>query len=278
MPDEELAPQLVSTSQLVIDGQFLDRSAFQPACVQYGTVYLDGDPAVPEDPASKGYVDRLVNQVSKVPTGVGMFWPSSRATVPATYGLCDGLWYDPNDTTEGQIGQAATDATHTVQTVNLLNRFLVGAGDVYTVGATGGQLNMPAHTHTGPSHTHSITGPSGGPSATLTHAVSGSTANEDAHTHTVTITLRPNEGGNSSPQTASNTSGGSVSAACVCGAGSAHGHAYGTIAVADHGSHTHTLPSATGTEGTGATGSAGTGATADDNRPPYSGVYWIQKL
>ena len=44
---------------------------------------------------------------------------------------------------------------------DLVNNFIVGAGDTYALGATGGAATVtlstseiPAHTHTGPSHTH----------------------------------------------------------------------------------------------------------------------------
>lgn len=39
------------------DGQVVGPEALKPYSVKYGTVYLDGDPVVPEDPTPKSYVD-----------------------------------------------------------------------------------------------------------------------------------------------------------------------------------------------------------------------------
>ncbi len=101
---------------------------------------------------------------------------------------------------------------------------------------------MPTHTHTGPSHTHSFSGSTGNPSADHTHSMNG-------FSH---------------------------------GAGSSHHHSSGggayqfgsaptsTAGVSTH--HTHSFSGTTGGAGTGATGSAGSGS-AHNNLQPYVTVY-----
>lgn len=70
--------------------------------------------------------------VSAVPSGVILAWSGTVATIPDGFHLCDG--------TNG--------------TPNLLDRFIVGAGSSYSVGATGGEnyhtltiTEMPSHKH-----------------------------------------------------------------------------------------------------------------------------------
>jgi microcystin-dependent protein len=92
-----------------------------------------------------------------IPSGVILLWSGSTGSIPAGWVLCDG----------------------TNSTPDLRNRFVVGAGDTYAVGATGGAdsvtlttSQIPSHNHTAtstssvsdPGHSHTFTGtaPSGG--------------------------------------------------------------------------------------------------------------------
>jgi hypothetical protein len=136
---------------------------------------------------ARGLLDLLL------PIGVILLWSGSIATIPPGWQLCDG--------TNG--------------TPNLRDRFIVGAGTTYAVGATGGaaQINI-AHTHTDGTyatdsqgaHTHTADGTlaTDVPSATTTvdndlalstvavassthtHDVTGNTSSNGAHTHDVT--------------------------------------------------------------------------------------------
>ena len=65
---------------------------------------------------------------TRLPAGVILMWSGSIASIPSGWLLCDG--------TNG--------------TPNLQDRFVVGAGSTYAVGATGGSANatLPTHTHT----------------------------------------------------------------------------------------------------------------------------------
>jgi len=79
---------------------------------------------------------------SGVPSGTIVMWSGSSASIPSGWQLCDG--------TNG--------------TPDLMDKFIVGAGSTYAVGATGGEAThtltiaeMPVHTHsisTDGSHTH----------------------------------------------------------------------------------------------------------------------------
>jgi len=70
--------------------------------------------------------------VSPLPTGAILLWSGSIGSIPSGYVLCDG-----------------TNATP-----DLRDRFIIGAGSTYAVGATGGSADAIVV-----SHTHSITDP-----------------------------------------------------------------------------------------------------------------------
>ena len=72
------------------------------------------------------------NSSESIPSGVICMWSGQSSNIPSGWALCN-----------GQNG-----------TPNLQDRFIVGAGNQYSVGATGGSAtrtlstsNMPAHTH-----------------------------------------------------------------------------------------------------------------------------------
>jgi hypothetical protein len=367
-----------------MSGPYIEDKDVNDKAIRQQHIYLEDYPQLPQDATNKDYVDDVLASLNKTlrdyvdakiatsdPTYVAKIWTRSRETIPAGYGLCDGLWYDPADTTAGQVGQGATDATHTVQTPNYLNKFLVGAGDTYAIDATGGQATMsqhshsvPAHshasgtiavashgthshttpthshsisftsgtegahthtggshdhglnshTHTGPSHNHSVSITSGNPSATLTHTVtetginsytgsstyahiatstgnsptansahvhSVSVADHAAHTHSVSGNSGDAGTGATGAASGSTAAGGAV----ATGVGSSHSHAVsGTTATdgsgtsGDSAALTHSVSGSTASDGSGTSGTAGTGVTADENRPPYTAVFWIMKL
>ncbi len=70
-----------------------------------------------------------------IPKGGVIMWSGSKDAIPSGWALCDGNNGTPD----------------------LRNRFIVGAGSDYTVGATGGTLSSNlAHSHTVNNHTHHI--------------------------------------------------------------------------------------------------------------------------
>ena len=177
-----------------------------------------------------------------VPVGAGAPWFT--ATPPANWLIIDGSskliadWPVLSAILRPIYG--GVDATH----FNLppgTNRFLVGAGSDAAIGTTGGQKNMPQHSH------NAQTAPSGGVDGTLATNTTGST-----HNH---------------PYDRSNASG---SAGTTLGAGTTTVNApaaTGAYNPTNAGAHTHGVQGKTATEGSG--------TTADENRPPFLAVNWI---
>lgn len=128
-----------------------------------------------------------------VPKGAIVVWSGAENNIPANWHLCDG--------TNG--------------TPDLRDKFVLGAGNNYSVGQTGGSStaslsveNMPSHTHTitgstssDGSHSHDINYDSFGHGNTGTSyglgSYSGSygTSTAGEHTHTITATAEATGGG-----------------------------------------------------------------------------------
>lgn len=132
---------------------------------------------------------------------------------------------------------------------NITNRVLIGAGSTYSAGGTGGASsvtlatgNLPSHSHTGPSHTHSFGATTG----------EGGWHEHWCESHNMATggweTVRPNgySGGN------------------------------GSRTIAGAGTHTHWVSGTTGAAGTGSTGATGSG-TAFSILPPYYGAYFWRR-
>jgi microcystin-dependent protein len=131
-----------------------------------------------------------------IPSGGIILWSGSVASVPSGWFLCNGSNGTPD----------------------LRNRFVVGAGDTYAVGATGGAdsvtldaSQMPAHTHTFSgstnttgAHTHTVpNGNSGGASTVILNGnarsndTNTSTSSAGDHSHTFSGTTASTGGGTS---------------------------------------------------------------------------------
>lgn len=202
-----------------------------------------------------------------LPTGVITLWSGAIAAIPSGWYLCNGSNGTPD----------------------LRDRFVVGAGTTYAVGATGGsasttlaEANLPAHTHSISSsgttaasgdHTHTFSGTSSGQSVSHTHTA---TVTDPGHTHTT-------GGNNTSGATAGNwlsslnSLGSNSVSTAVTGisvsngnASVDHTHTYSGTTSAVSATHTHTF-SFSGTSGS--TGSA----TAFTNLPPYYALAYIMK-
>lgn len=117
----------------------------------------------------------------------------------------------------------------------LKDRFLLGAGDTYSNGATGGAATVTLTTSQMPSHTHTFTG-------------SSATTSSDSHTHTVPNTKGDNSGSGNKCESWASAS------------------ASGRTVTTSSDSHTHTLTA----KGTNA--STG-GGSSHNNMPPYLVVY-----
>lgn len=104
-----------------------------------------------------------------IPSGIILLWSGSIATIPGGWALCNGSNGTPD----------------------LRDRFVVGAGSSYAVGATGGANTVTLDATQIPSHTHTITatGSSGNASTDHTHSLSASgttSGQSNDHTHSGT--------------------------------------------------------------------------------------------
>jgi hypothetical protein len=111
-----------------------------------------------------------------LPTGAIILWSGSIGSIPSGYVICDG----------------------TNSTPDLRDRFIIGAGSTYAVGATGGSADaiIVSHTHTAtsvvtdPGHTHTnnaITYGSGGPASSSGGSNLPTTATINSATTGITV-------------------------------------------------------------------------------------------
>ncbi|MCD6674835.1 MAG: phage tail protein [Burkholderiaceae bacterium] len=152
-----------------------------------------------------------LNAALSAMSGMIVMWSGSVGSIPSGWKLCDG--------TNG--------------TPDLRDRFVVGAGGGYAVGATGGAASTTLATANLPSHSHSF---------------SATTGAAGSHSHTVPTT--------------SWTSGGGLVAAYRPDSDVAHSTSLNTGGVGDH---THSV--------SGTTGSAGSGSSFENRPPYYAMCY-----
>lgn len=162
-----------------------------------------------------------------VPTGVIVMWSGAIASIPSGWALCNGSNGTPD----------------------LRDRFIVGAGSSYAVGATGGAASVTLTADQMPSHTHDIT---------------ATTASAGSHTHTITDPGHSHvfNGGVTVPN--GYFPGGSI----VAGGSSSTSAATTGISINAAGAHTHTITATAATTG---------GGQAHENRPPYYALAYIMK-
>jgi microcystin-dependent protein len=95
----------------------------------------------------------------------GMVFPFGSDTAPPGYLLCDGATYAAVDYPElfSVIGYNFGGSGADFNVPSLYNRVVVGGGDIYATGDTGGEAevfldvaSMPSHSHSDAGHTHSI--------------------------------------------------------------------------------------------------------------------------
>lgn len=168
------------------------------------------------------------------PSGGIIIWSGAANAIPSGWFLCDGANGTPN----------------------LRDRFVVGAGTTYAVGATGGQnaiTSVPAHTHGSGNLVTSNTGD---------HAHNGSTSNSGNHIHGFR-----NGGGTNGNQIIvglNNTANTVATNNIIVLAGGDHAHNFSTSTT---GAHSHNV--------SGNTSSAGNASV--DTRPPYYALCYIMK-
>lgn len=99
------------------------------------------------------------------PIPIGLIHVFGAAAAPQGYLLCDGASYATIDYPElfAAIGYSFGGAGANFNVPALINRVVVGSGDIWSIGATGGEQDvfldvaeMPSHTHIDSGHQHSI--------------------------------------------------------------------------------------------------------------------------
>ncbi len=169
--------------------------------------------------------------------GMIILWSGTTGTIPSGWRLCDGGGGTPD----------------------LRDRFVIGAGNTYPVGATGGTNDATLVSH---SHTISSSSANAGNHA---HTLSGSTGGAGSHSHTY-------------------SKGSSGTAQAGSGVGSTGVNKGSTTATTSSiGNHTHSVSGSTSTTGnhkhtiTSTCSSAGTNGTGK-NLPPYYALAYIMRL
>lgn len=166
-----------------------------------------------------------------IPSGFIGMWSGAIGAIPSGWFLCDG-----------------TNATP-----DLRDRFIVGAGSSYAVGAIGGSNSVTLTESQLPTHTHTITATT---ESAGSHAHSVSDPGH-SHVYSVASGQAPESGtgfvGYSGYNTLTSTS------TTAVGTG---------ISIASAGAHTHTVTATAGNTG---------GGTSHENRPPYFALAYIMK-
>jgi hypothetical protein len=124
-----------------IDTEFNNIATAVSSKANYASPNLTGIPTAPTAPQGTNTSQLATTAfvfANSVPVGAIILWSGSTGTIPSGYSLCDGSNGTPN----------------------LRDRFIVGAGTAYAVGALGGSKDAVVvshnHTVTDPGHTHTL--------------------------------------------------------------------------------------------------------------------------
>ena len=177
-----------------------------------------------------------------IPVGGIIIWSGAATAIPAGWRLCDG----------------------TSGTPNLRDRFVVGAGTTYAVGATGGAATVALTEANLPSHTHGVSITTGTESANHSHGGTTGAMNSNAsHSHTIPFSTILSGSGLYEAGPSDNSPTPNLSTSST---NTDHTHNFGTGGQSVN--HTHLV--------SGATQAAGSG-TAHENLPPYYALCYIMK-
>ena len=179
-----------------------------------------------------------------LPVGGIILWSGSVASIPANWALCDG-----------------TNATP-----NLVDRFVVGAGNTYAVDATGGAATVTLDDTQIPAHSHTANGNLTAASAG-SHTHTASTNTTGSHTHEERVNGGDQDWGTAAYTNVSGTKNNYGAKDSGLETKSAGNHSH-TVTVNSAGNHTHDI--------TGSTSSVG-GGLAHENLPPYYALAYIMR-
>lgn len=207
-----------------------------------GTVSLNGT-AITSTAAELNILDGVTvtaNDLNTrlIPSGGIIIWSGSSASIPANWYLCNGANGTPD----------------------LRDRFVVGAGTTYAVGATGGQNTIT----TVPAHTHGVGNLANASDGSHTHT--GTTASGGDHNHLGAASAGNN--GNTTRYPTGNNFGNTYSGlnAAITWMASSGNHTH-TFTTDSGGAHTHTISGNV----------ASSGNASVDVRPPYYALCYIMK-
>jgi len=205
------------------------------------------DAANPSEAVNKKQLDALATVVSKsdlFPKGLISMWSGAIANIPTGWLLCDGKNGTPN----------------------LTDKFIVGAGSSYIIGATGGSKDaiVVSHTHTQDSHTHTATATTTG---NHTHTIT--VASNGAHSHSGSLPIGTNSGGDNTMPLRGHTVVGYQN--FNTNNSGAHTH---SATASTTGAHSHAITNNSVSPTIESTGSSGVNA----NLPPYYALAFIIKI
>jgi microcystin-dependent protein len=182
--------------------------------------------------ATTAFVTAALAALITVPSGAIMMWSGSEASIPAGWVLCNGSNSTPD----------------------LRNRFVVGAGSTYAVGATGGSDSVTLSSTQIPSHNHTFSGTTGAMSANASHTHSVS---DPGHAHSYSASSSSPTYGFGEADNGATVFSSSTGAATT-----------GISIGSTNTDHTHSF--------SGTSGSTG-GGGSHENRPPYYALCFIMK-
>ena len=277
-----------------------------------GPLYLATNPTVPNQAATKQYVDDNAGGGGgggSVPTGVIL--PFGGSAAPTSFLLCDGSLISRTTyaTLFGVIGVAygAGDGSTTFKLPDMRSRFPIGRDatvpKIDTLGETGGALDHvhsgPDHRHSGPEHAHSQVAhvhnlgnspSSGGGYSTSSvgghdHTVPSQSTSSDSHAHSFSDSDSFSTGGASSVVGSLGVGGGTTTSAAstghshsgsvsVSGSSSSDSHAHTRAAINTDavGNHSHTIVAHVHDLGNSPAGGATTTGDAGTGLTGYAGT------
>jgi len=281
-----------------------------------GDIILASDPDAPMEPATKQYVDGLMEEAGvphiideaepvdppdgllwthptedatvpvMVPIGSIIMWAGDASNVPIGWLLCDGSPLDPvayPDLTTllgSAFGVTPAPNGYPVGTTllpDMRDRFVVGAGTTYSRNSQGGSVNVGQHSHAMP-HTHDVNPPNTettGDSVTHTHTMTDHT-HTMAHTHAIAGSFISDVSATGSAARFRSTGSFPTEGSSAANTGNPTNPQTGGRSAG----HTHDVNigqfESLGTN-TASTSNNATAGPANDNRPPYIGLFYIIK-
>lgn len=275
-------------------------SGTRPSSPRAGTTIFEEDAGTAAVYTGSTWRRFAYDDALSIAAPAGLVAMTFASTAPSGWLLCQGQTIANADSTYPDLWAAAPSGWKSGTSLTLPNmkgRFPVGFDSSVStwnsIGGTGGDItkslsvtHIPAHTHTGPAHTHSIahnhasvTSGSGG--AAHTHSFSATTASSGTHSHAYRDRINTTASGSSGYPMRSNNSGTDSTDRTTESAGS-HTHTVSGTSGSTTASHTHSvdLPNYTGDSGaasyTGDTGSTGSGSSFSI-LPPFIILNFIVK-